>query len=179
MYNPVQLRSVPIMNLSTDEVMKMLKERNFFSTDAYGIIENKQGKGLNHQYELVEKVSKKLVIDHTTGLTWQQSGAPDEMSYTASKEYIKWLNDTSFADCNNWRLPTLEEAVSLMETEKMNNEGIYSLYINPIFDNNQRWIWTADKKNNPFVLVMWVVNFDYGHCYYYYVDGSLNVRAVH
>jgi hypothetical protein len=162
----LQLRSDPIDNLSTEEVKKMLKERDLFDT-----FYNKQGKGLDHQYEVIEKEGKKLVVDHTTGLTWQQSGSSETMNYGNAKEYINQLDDNHFAGHDDWRLPTLEEAMSLMETEKKNGD----LYISEVFDKTQRWIWTADKEGSS---AAWVVYFDGGGCSTYHVDYNRSVRAV-
>jgi len=147
----VRLRSKPIENLSADDVNEMLKERNFFSTGEYGRPENKQGKGLNHQYEVIEREGEKLVIDHTTGLTLQQSGSPNSMVYADALKWIDDLKKKKFAGYNDWRLPTLEEAMSLMEPEKKNG----GLYISEVFDRTQSWIWTADKSGS----VAWVVAF--------------------
>jgi hypothetical protein len=52
-----------------------------------------------------------VVVDTLTGLMWQQSGSKKVKSYKEAKEYIKKLNKKQFAGYNNWRLPTLEEAV--------------------------------------------------------------------
>jgi hypothetical protein len=66
------------------------------------------------------------------------------------------MNDgKGFAGYRDWRLPTLEEAMSLMEPERK------ELYINPVFDNRQRWIWTADLYSAS---VAWFVSFYLGHC---------------
>ena len=162
----VHLRSKPIENLSTDDVKKMLKERDFFE-----INNNKQGKGLNHQYEVIEREGVKLVIDHTTGLTWQQSGSAKYMFYADAIRWIDELKKKKFAGYNDWRLPTLEEAMSLMETEEKNG----GLYISEVFDQTQSWIWTADKKAGS---VAWVVYFGYGDCNGSHVDLNYNGRAV-
>jgi hypothetical protein len=150
-------------NIVEDEIYQ---EKDFF--DSYW---NEQGKGMNHQYEAVEKKGEKLVIDHTTGLTWQQSGSPNYMMYNSTKEYIKDLNDNHFAGYDDWRLPTLEEVMSLLEPKKYG-----SLYISKVFDQSQSYIWTADKisSSDP-----WVVYFFSGHCYDDLVDSSNYVRAVH
>jgi hypothetical protein len=146
----VQLRSTPIESLSANEVEKMLKERDFFDSNR-----NKQGKGLNHQYEVLERKGEKLVIDHTTGLTYQQSGSPNFMFYANALKWISELNKKKFTGYDDWRLPTLEEAMSLMDTKKKNGD----LYISEVFDQTQRWVWTADKSGGS---VAWVVGFDLG-----------------
>jgi len=162
----VQLRSTPRENLSLDEVEKMLKERDFFDSG-----KNEQGKGIDHQYEVLEREGEKLVIDYTTGLTWQQSVSPDFMVYAYALKWIEDLNKNKFAGYDDWRLPTLEEAMSLMEPERKNGD----LYIDGVFDRTQSWIWTADKKDGS---VAWVVDFSYGNCNYDHVDLSYAGRAV-
>jgi hypothetical protein len=164
----VKLRSDPIESLSTDDVRNMIKERNFF--DSY---RNKQGKGLKHQYEVIDKEGEKLVIDQTTGLIWQQLGSSCEMRYSKAAKYIKRLNTNRFADYDDWRLPTLEEAMSLIDTEKKNGD----LYISKVFNQSQRLIWTTDKKSSS---IAWVVDFSKGYCNYYDIEhfNSVFVRAV-
>ena len=83
-----------------------------------------------------------------------------------------YVDTLTYAGFDDWRLPTLEEAMSLMEP-KMNEHG---LYIDPIFDRKQRWIWTADKHSASRA---WLVHFGTGICYYHDVAHSTNyVRAV-
>jgi hypothetical protein len=161
---PIQLRSQPRESLSEKEVQAMLKERGFFDRDR-----NKKGKGLLHQFEKIDQQGEKLVIDHATGLTWQQSGSPDTRTYAEAEKYIRELNDERFAGYSDWRLPTLEEAMSLMEPKKHGE-----MYIDPIFDNTQRYIWTADKFSAG---AAWYVIFLDGGCYHSSL-GSYFVRAV-
>ena len=118
----------------------------------------------------------KVVLDRASGLMWQQSGSANEISYGEAKEYVARLNSDQFAGYNDWRLPTLEEAMSLMEpTEK--NSGMYN---DPVFDNTQRWIWTSDTNETA---LAWLANFVSGNCYTYpndYFDFTSGgyVRAV-
>ncbi len=165
---PVHLRSYTIDSLSTDKVKMMIKQRDFFSNGLKGL-ENKQGKGLNHQYEVIKRRGEILVIDHATGLTWQQSGSSNKMRYDKARDYIKQLNENHFAGYDNWRLPTLEEAMSLMEPEEKKSV----LYIDRVFDQTQRWIWTADKKykdiSDGYYVYAWTVNFLEGTCSTEYV----------
>jgi hypothetical protein len=82
------------------------------------------------------------------------------------------LNKIKFAGYDNWRLPTLEEAMSLME----NTPNEFGLYINPLFDVRQPWNWTADRYSASRI---WFVNFLYGNCNYSGLrDKDGYVRAV-
>ncbi len=160
------LRAQPLAELSVDAVEKMLQEKGLFDTRY-----NKSGKGLQHQYETSEQGGEKLVSDHATGLMWQQSGSSNSMTYAGAEKYVRELNAKKFAGCKDWRLPTLEEAMSLMEPAEKNND----LYIDPVFDKAQRLIWTADQKSAG---VAWSVYFYYGYCHYSYVFNDSYVRAV-
>ncbi len=164
----LSLRKSPEQNLQSKYVESMIKKFDFF--DRY---KNNRGKGLEHLYELQEKNSDNIVIDYATGLTWQQSGSRKYILFNEVEAYIKKLNEDNFAGFNSWRLPTLEEAMSLMEPENKKSE----FYIDPNFDPEQSWIWTADKDS---AYRAWVAIFDLGFCYDYPVDhydGSC-VRAV-
>jgi len=165
----IQLRSQPAY-LAEDDVKKMLKKRNFFDKDW-----NEPGKGLQHYYEVIEPSEAKLVIDHATGLMWQQSGAPNRLEYSEASNYIyQTLNGKNYAGHKDWRLPTLEEAMSLMAPQDKNG----GLYIDPVFDQAQRWIWTADQERSN---TTWVVFFDSGRCYsslVYISNNMSSVRAV-
>jgi hypothetical protein len=104
---------------------------------------------------------------------WQQGGSPESMVYEKVDEWIQKLNDKRYAGYQDWRLPTMEEAMSLMEPKKMEND----LYIEPMFDSRQTWVWTSDQYSGA--ALRWVVDFSYGGSYYYrfsYPDDY--VRAV-
>ncbi len=160
-----KLRSNPT-RISFDKVNSMLHKYSFFDTD-----NNKSGNGIVHFFEKKKINDQNIVIDNSTGLTWQQSGSEESLSYKNSEGYIQKLNKDQYAGYDDWRLPTLEEAMSLMEPLKKNGK----LYTDPIFDQNQEWIWTSDKHAASFA---WVVSFDYGICYSAYIYDGKYVRAV-
>jgi len=114
-----------------------------------------------------------VVIDRSTGLMWQQAASSQQMAYRLAMEWINNLNKCGFAGYNDWRLPTLEEAMTLMERSP-NNEG---LYIDPIFNSKHRlWVWTSDRGNADSA---WYVNFNYGYSQLNRIKSGNNyVRAV-
>ena len=147
----ITLRSKPLKEyLDYEAVKSMLKEKGFF--DVYT---NTSASGFSNDFVLESE--GKVVYDSNTGLRWQQSGSKEHMPPVAAKEYINKLNRDKYAGYSDWRLPTLEEAMSLMEPTHMNGD----LYIDPKFDKSQRWIWTSDPYSASSA---WVVNFSNGYC---------------
>lgn len=116
----------------------------------------------------------KVIYDKATGLMWQKSGSDSPVTYDEAKTYIDVLNREHFAGYSDWRLPTLKEAISLLEPPPPVNDG---LYIDMLFDKKQKWIWTSDLYST---LSAWVVFFNDGDCDGCPIGGDWNryVRAV-
>jgi hypothetical protein len=159
-----RLRPTPSKKvLSYDEVKQAFQRLDLWSKNA-----NSQGKGYPNQFERKGKV----VIDHASGLMWEQSGSPDPRTYQQALAYVKKLQDEEFAGYKDWRLPTIEELGSLLETSKLNGD----LYIDPVFDKTQPWIWSADSDGGS--SAAWRVSFDDGDVYWNVpVIGGRWVRA--
>ena len=81
------------------------------------------------------------------------------MNYERAQVYIDSLNSVGFASSKDWRLPTLEEAMSLMEPARGNRD----LHISDQFDEQQSTIWTADKLSASSSYA-WVAHFVNGSC---------------
>ena len=150
--------------LSIEKVKKMIGDFDYFDADW-----NVRGQGIENNF--VKLLGDSVVYDSTTCLFWQRSGSSEFLTIEGAEAYIDSLNRTEYAGHSNWRLPTLEEAVSLMEPKKNEND----LFIKPVFDKIQRWIWTSDKSpaSRP-----WGVGFGGGGCGYGNVYGYYFVRAV-
>lgn len=156
-------------SISLDDVKNMIKQHDFFD---YTL--NRNANGFANKFELQIHNREEIVIDKATGLIWQKSGSLSRMNYSNAVDWIENLNRKKYAGKNDWRLPTLEEAMSLIEPVKTQN-----LYIDSIFDNRQTDIWTSsfltglkDKYQT------WVVDFLNGSCKYAKDDNTLFVRAV-
>jgi hypothetical protein len=171
-----QFRSTPKV-FSTADVKAMLKQRNFYCKEFNWSKEysNPNGHGFTNQFESKTIKHKKVVIDNTAGLMWQQSGSIHEINYKLANKWINKRNMTGYAGYNDWRLPTLEEAMNLMEPTKLNG----ALYIDPEFNAMQMRIWTADHLQGEWQGA-WVVDFLNGVCHEYAFtnDPIAFVRAV-
>lgn len=144
--------------LSSERALKLLLDRNL-----------RPKQYTDNKFE-VQKDGK-VIYDQATGLMWQQSGSEKYMTYNQALNYVRKLNQEGFAGYKDWRLPTLEEAITLLKPEKTDK----GLYIDPLFDSKQTWIWTSDLYS---VSHAWVVDFDGGGCYINASYGSIWVRVV-
>lgn len=178
---PVRLRSETFQYIDLKEVKEMLRANDFFETSLHWM-----GNGINHEYELIERNDCKVVWDKTTDLVWQQSGSTQKMSFHDVWKYVAQLNEQKFAGYNDWRVPTLEEAMSLMEKEitwrvflsEPRKQRNSKLHINRVFDHKQTCIWTFDRMS---LYSVWHVYFTTGRCNYSNAFSSRKffyVRAV-
>ena len=166
LFSAVRLRSDYII-ISKDDARSMIKQRGFFDKEL-----NKSG-DFRNQFELKDINGDKVVIDYAANLTWHQSGSLWYMTFKEAKYWVVNLNKKGYAGHHDWRLPTLEESVSLLESTKNNND----LYIETVFSDKQKYIWTADKESSNSIWV-WVVNFRFGNVKYVFCWDNIYVRPV-
>lgn len=163
----VTLRSEP-MTLSDDDVREMVTKYNFFCKRNFWTEKQKWHNESGNFNNDFEDNGDGTITDYATELMWQQSGSDKWMSFSKVQSYVNSLNNERFAGYDDWRLPTLEELASLLEPEKVNGR-----HINPIFDRNQWWCWSAHKRGSG---GSWVVYF--GDGYIYWDDYRNYVRVV-
>jgi hypothetical protein len=125
----------------------MLRRFGFF--DRY---ENPRG-GFVNRFQQLAAGGPPRVVDHATGLTWLAGGSQRALEYAAVPGWLAELNGSD----GGWRLPTLEEAASLLARRP----GGAGLHIAPLFSADIVDIWTADRVDaNPGKV--WVVLFGDG-----------------
>ena len=141
------LRSLPA-TLSDDDIKAMLKKHNFCDKD--------WNKSVDFKNDFKDN-GNGTVTDRKTGLMWQQSGSDGDMKYKDTDDYVGRLNRKNLGGYSDWRLPTLEELASLLESQKMNDD----LYIDPVFDKKQQFCWSSDTAKGLSGLA-WGIDFSDG-----------------
>ena len=135
--------------LSDDEVAQVIKKWNFYDSEL-----NVHGSFDNHLHDS----GPQTIVDQKTGLMWQRAGL-DICSYRTLNRNIESLNKKGFAGFHDWRLPTLEEALSLMEPEVNDKK----LYLNPNFSREQPFIFVAAQRSPS---GYWFVDFKQGRAFW-------------
>jgi serine/threonine protein kinase len=111
------------------------------------------------------------VTDRATGLVWQQAGSKLPVNRPQAVAYIEQLNASNFTGSRAWRLPTVEELMTLL-TELPQGED---LCIEPIFEPTQKWIWSCDRRS---FTAGWYLSVDLGYVAWQDFTGYRYVRAV-
>jgi len=96
-----------------------------------------------------------MVFDRATRLVWMRQENLVGMNLKKTKEWIVSLNNVTYGGNRDWRLPTVEEAASLLE-RKEDDEGIF---LDGVFGSNMQSIWTGDSFGES---MSWVVDFQNG-----------------
>lgn len=129
---PVELSSEH-SSYQEEDVTAIVKKWNFFEHD-----ENPEGRFENC---LVDSGHEDTLVDLRTNLMWQRQGL-DINSLRKIQREIKAVNERGLGGYHDWRLPTVEEAMSLMEHEK-NEKGVY---LNSCFSKEQPFIFVAAQR---------------------------------
>jgi hypothetical protein len=165
---PVALRSQP-KDLAHEGVQSLLVDNNFYATcwTYNGDFCNPNGDFINSYVNN----NNGTVTDRRTGLMWQQSGSPEELTWPKAADYIKELNKKGYGGHSDWRLPTVDELASLMERSWLNED----LFVDPIFSSEQKYCWSSDTKG---VERAWKSNFHLGFFLDFPMSEMSSVRAV-
>ncbi|MBW3535203.1 MAG: TIR domain-containing protein [Gemmatimonadetes bacterium] len=137
-HRPVELRVEPA-TLTVDDVRALIVERGFYSAAS-----NPRAEGIAGPYAPEIAGSVALVVDEGTGLVWERSGSRRivQGGRDGALAWVRALNERRHGGADDWRLPTLEEALSLMRPEP--HGGIH---LDPLFDAaGAPFVWTADVE---------------------------------
>ncbi|MCG8639078.1 MAG: protein kinase [Desulfobacterales bacterium] len=95
------------------------------------------------------------VTDQATGLVWQQSGSRYPMNLNAATAYIERLKKERYGGFDTWRLPTVNELLSLLNPPPPGE----NFCLEPVFSFIQNTIWSGDARSFK---AFWLVNIEMG-----------------
>ncbi len=133
-----------------EDLEKVIKKWNFYD----GAV-NPDGRFANG---LTDPGDGLTVVDERTDLQWQVGGL-DICSNRMMRKRIEKLNEVGFAELHDWRMPTMEEALSLLEP-KVNAKNIH---LNPCFSMDQPFIFVAARRKPG---GYWFVDFKHGRSFW-------------
>ncbi len=93
-----------------------------------------------------QKTRTTTVKDLATNLVWQQSGSHHPMSWHQAQSYIHMLCESRFGGYQNWRIPTINEILSLLNPLSDDN-----FCMEPVFSPDQKWLWSSDTRSKKSV----------------------------
>ena len=138
------------MELSEDDVTALILQHNTYDCER-----NSAG---NFENQLVDNGDYMTVSDRRTGLMWQREGM-DIMSYRMLSQEVEKMNREKFAGFDDWRIPTLEEAMSIMEPVP-NTKG---QHIHQCFSSQQPFIFVNATRNPG---GYWFVDYKHGRAFW-------------
>lgn len=113
-----------------------------------------------------------VVPDLATGLMWASFASSKKVTFEGARQYVQRLNDRKWAGYSDWRLPTTEEFLSILETSAF----AYQRHLDPrFFETGLEW-WTSDFSSGE--KERWVVNTLRPDCDTLGPDYEVLVRAV-
>jgi serine/threonine-protein kinase len=100
----------------------------------------------------MEIINRETVLDAATNLVWQRQGSRYPLTFAAAHQYVELLNGQAFNNCDQWRLPTVNELLSLLP------EGDRVVFPDPSL-RPVKWVWSCDRHGHH---ESWYVNMDMG-----------------
>jgi len=128
-----------------------------------------------------------IVRDNVTGLEWVQDGnvmatrnssfdkdstaGDGRVTWQHALDYVALLNAEEYLGHEDWRLPTVRELSSLVDSSR------YNPSIDPVFSTMASGYWSS-TTNAYITIYAWYVGFNDGVVYYNYKTNYSYVRAV-
>ncbi|WP_028572641.1 protein kinase domain-containing protein [Desulfonatronum lacustre] len=116
-------------------------------------------------------VERETVSDPDAGRLWQRSGSAEPLEWGAAREHVRRLNRERWAGRSTWRLPTVDELLTLLEPDA----PLDDFCLQPLFDRRQLRLWSADRRT---FIAAWIVDVESGYLGWQDFTCPAFVRAV-
>lgn len=133
--------------LDEEQVAAMLAARRLFDAKR-----SPEG-DFPHRYEAVQAAGLRLVVDRATRLVWTRQQGSIRMNLGKTRQWIESLNRVAYGGIRSWRLPTVEEAASLLA--RSSGGG----HLDAVFGGAVEAVWTGDSLGES---ESWSVDFAAG-----------------
>ncbi len=160
----VQLRK-SYLTLKENDVIALIRKLGFFDK------KRNAARTFKNAFEAKTIGGGKVVVDNATGLMWHAGGSEQGKELDVGKGWLSSLNTSGYAGFKDWRMPTLEEALSLLESSQKNG----TLYIDPAFSPAIKTMWSGDSYSSE---AGWIVSFERGQVVRDYNFNYFFVRPV-
>lgn len=77
-----------------------------------------------------------------TGLLWQQGASDYPLTRDEAQDYVDGLNSRGYANCADWRLPTVAELITLLTPVAQGRD----FCVAPVFDTSRSRLWSCDRR---------------------------------
>jgi len=118
-----------------------------------------------------ERSGDETVTDSTTRRMWQRSGSPFQLQWHQAWDFIERLNTERYAGHRGWRLPTIDELITLLRDIPRAGDDC----IAPIFEKSRIWLWSCDRRS---FTAAWYVSSDMGFVAWQDFTAYFYVKAV-
>ena len=140
-----------------DQVIKLrrdpLKVRPYEAEATFGT--DALGRPRDYSRREFTPLENQMVYEAASGLTWQKSGSDFMLTKTEALEYVAELNRIQWAGAGDWRLPTVDELLTLLALPARTGDPC----LEPIFDQSQNTLWSADTRS---ALAGWYIHTELG-----------------
>jgi serine/threonine protein kinase len=113
------------------------------------------GRPLTYQALNFETFARDMVQDNNTGLVWRTCGSEFAVTWEEANNYVTTLNLERTNGFSDWRLPTVDEAITILTPFVKAGIPCTDARLNP----GEQAIWTADRRS---AVASWYVYPDMG-----------------
>jgi hypothetical protein len=122
--------------------------------------------------------SGSCVLDKVSGLTWQK-GPYAQKTYADLSAYVGTVNAASTCGHTDWRLPTANELLNLMDVSKLSGAVANADYLGVVNDAMKEQFWSSEVTAASSTVNAWLVDADSNGVISWTGQTSLkNVRLV-
>jgi len=115
--------------------------------------------------------TEEAVVDSATGLIWQRMDNRSPVNHADADFYIEALNNSRKSRISTWRLPTVNELLTLVHNPRLSENSCP----NDLWQQENQWYWSCDRRSEK---TSWYVNTRLGYTGWQHNNCRNYVRAV-